>query len=313
MAVFTPVTIEQAQHFLASYDLGPLRSLTPIQTGVENTNFRAETGHGAFALTVFERRAEIESVPFLLSFAEHLDEQGLPIAAPVRDRSGRLFGFLAGKPAALCPWLTGTPIGEPTVRQAQAAGALLASMHHLGEGFMFEMDNPYGPARWRSLLARCREAGAGAHAGLLQDLEAELTHLAELWPQGLPQGAVHADYFPDNVMAAGDTVTGVIDFGYACTDCFAYDLAIALNAWGFLLDGTPAEAVGEAFLEGYEGQRTLSPAERDAMPALLRGAALRFTATRLHDKVFHDPDWLVSPKDPQAFFRRLAYWRMQCG
>jgi len=39
----------------------------------------------------------------------------------------------------------------------------------------------------------------------------------------------------------------------------------------------------EALMAGYEGARPLSDAEREAMPMLLRGAALRFLLTRLYD------------------------------
>jgi len=36
---------------------------------------------------------------------------------------------------------------------------------------------------------------------------------------------------------------------------------------------------------------------------------VRFTLTRLHDRLFHDPANLVTPKDPTPFFRRLDYWK----
>ena len=38
-------------------------------------------------------------------------------------------------------------------------------------------------------------------------------------------------------------------------------------------------------------------------------AALRFTVTRLHDRIFHDPANLVTPKDPAVFLRRMDHWR----
>ncbi|KAK0350655.1 hypothetical protein LTR94_028151, partial [Friedmanniomyces endolithicus] len=50
-------------------------------------------------------------------------------------------------------------------------------------------------------------------------------------------------------------------------------------------------------------------AERAALPRLGEAAALRFTVTRLHDRIFHDPSKLVTPKDPAVFLRRMDHWR----
>ena len=55
--------------------------------------------------------------------------------------------------------------------------------------------------------------------------------------------------------------------------------------------------------------RPLSEAERAALPRLGEAAALRFTVTRLHDRIFHDPSKLVTPKDPAVFLRRMDHWR----
>ena len=63
-----------------------------------------------------------------------------------------------------------------------------------------------------------------------------------------------------------------------------------------------------AFQAGYESVRPLSPAERAALPDLGAVAAVRFTLTRLHDRLFHDPAALVTPKDPAPFLRRLDWW-----
>jgi homoserine kinase type II len=140
-------------------------------------------------------------------------------------------------------------------------------------------------------------------------LAAEIDRLAACWPPGLPSGPIHADYFPDNVLFVDGRVGGVIDWWFACTDAFAYDLAVALNAWGFRGDGTPDPDGLAAFVRGYGSARPLSPAEVEALPTLSRGAAVRFTLTRLHDVLHHDPAWRVTPKDPLAFYRRLEFHR----
>ena len=52
-----------------------------------------------------------------------------------------------------------------------------------------------------------------------------------------------------------------------------------------------------------------SRAVSEALAELGEAAALRFTVTRLHDRIFHDPSKLVTPKDPAVFLRRMDHWR----
>lgn len=308
MAVFTPVSREDAQAFLARYDLAELARIEPILAGIENTNYRLELKDGrSFALTLFERHQDGADLPFLLGFAAHLAAQGFAAAHAVRDRSGKMFTHLLDRPAALVRWVEGAGLTLPTSDEAAQGGAALARMHDLAADFGPRRANPFGPARWDALINRCADAPLGPHTPMLHELSTQRHALARDWPHALPHGAIHADYFPDNVLFASGRLSGVIDFGFACTDFFAYDLAIALNAWGFDQAGVFRRAVFASFLAGYRAARPLESRELAALPILTRGAALRFTLSRLHDLLFHDPAWQVIPKDPAAFFARLGF------
>jgi homoserine kinase type II len=138
-------------------------------------------------------------------------------------------------------------------------------------------------------------------------LAAELTHHERAWPSGLPQGVIHADLFPDNVFFLGDGLSGLIDFYFACTDTLAYDVAICLNAWCFEADHSFNVTKGRALLQAYDKVRPLTGEERDAMPLLCRGAALRFLLTRLVDWLNVPMGALVRPKDPLEYFRKLRF------
>ena len=54
--------------------------------------------------------------------------------------------------------------------------------------------------------------------------------------------------------------------------------------------------------------RPLSPQERNALPLLARGAAMRFLATRAYDWLNTPDGALVTLKDPMAFARRLEFY-----
>ncbi len=313
MAVFTPVTDDEASAFVAGYDpgvLGTFLSLHAIAEGVENTNYRLETSVGRFVLTLFEGRTDAASLPFCLGFTDHLAGKGFPAARPLRDGAGQWIGTLNGRPAAVVEWLSGAWLRTPSLKDQEAAGAMLARLHLAASDFAVQRANPLGPVAWRALADRCQTAATGEDRAILDGVETALMRLGDPWTDDLPAGAIHADYFPDNVLFQDGAVSGVIDFYFGCTGPLAYDLAIALSAWGFDAEGRALPGAVEAFRRGYETVRPLSQAEARALPRLGEAAALRFTLTRLHDRIFHDPTKLVTPKNPAAFYRRVEYWRV---
>lgn len=309
MAVFTPVSLAQASAFLSAYDIGEVVELTAIAEGVENTNYRLETTRGRFVLTLFEGRTDEASLPFCLGLTAHLASRGFACPTPIENRAGDWLGRLNGRAAAVIEWKTGAWLRAPSAADQAAAGAVLARLHLMAADFELERDNPVGPAMWRRLADRCAAGASGEDRSLLDEVEAALVRLDDPFTDDLPGGAIHADYFPDNILFEDGKVSAVIDFYFGCTGAFAYDLAIALSAWGFDAEGRALPQALAAFQRGYESVRPLSAAERAALPRLGEAAALRFTVTRLHDRIFHDPANLVTPKDPAVFLRRMDHWR----
>ena len=55
----------------------------------------------------------------------------------------------------------------------------------------------------------------------------------------------------------GDTLSGLIDFYFACTDTLAYDVAVCLNAWCFEPDHSYNVTKGRALLRAYAKVRPL--------------------------------------------------------
>ncbi len=308
MAVFTPVEEAEANPFIRRFGLGPVRALTPIAEGVENTNYRLDTDQGRFVLTLFEGRTNETALPFCLGLTRHAAERGLPCARALTDAEGRSIGRLNGRPAAILNWLPGAAKTELSLADQAAGGALLARLHLAAADYPAVRANPVGAAARHALFERCNSRAVAADQRILERLAPWVAGDAPDPASGLPRGPIHADYFPDNLLFEAGAPSGLIDFYFACVDAFAYDLAIALSAWGFDAGGAPLPAALTAFQSGYESVRPLSPAERVALPELGAVAAVRFTLTRLHDRLFHDPVALVTPKDPAPFLRRLDWW-----
>ena len=253
MAVYTDVSAEDLADFLADYDLGELLSYKGIAEGVENSNFLVHTTQGYCFLTLYEKRVAPEDLPFFLGLMEHLAARGLICPQPVKNRTGDMIGWIAGRPAAIVTVLDGISVRRPSAAHCMAVGEGLAKMHLASADFPMRRRNALSVDGWRPLYVASAAGADSVQPGLRETIERELTLLEGAWPSGLPEGVIHADLFPDNVFFLGDRLSGLIDFYFACTDTLAYDVAICLNAWCFEPDHSYNVTKGRALLQGYVG------------------------------------------------------------
>jgi homoserine kinase type II len=309
MAVYTDISEGELSAFLSGYAIGKLLSYKGIAEGVENSNFLLHTSSGAYILTLYEKRVNRDDLPFFVGLMQHLNGKGINCPLPVQRNDGHIIGELAGRPAAIVTFLEGVWMRRPTVEQCREVGKALAAMHLAGQDFSGRRPNGLSVAAWRPLWNKARARADEVESGLAFEVEEDLVALERDWPVDLPQGVIHADLFPDNVFFLDRSLSGLIDFYFACTDMLAYDLAICLNAWCFEKDNSYNHAKGAALLSSYTAVRAISAAEADALPVLAHGASLRFMLTRLYDWLNTPAGSLVVKKDPLEYLRRMRFHR----
>lgn len=307
MAVYTDVSPAALADFIATYDVGTLTSFHGIAEGVENSNFLVQTTSGSYILTLYEKRVERADLPFFIGLMQHLAARGLSCPQPVARRDGTMLSELAGRPAAMVTFLPGVSVRRPTAHHCAELGHGLAQLHLAGADFAMRRANALSVSGWRPLFEAAHGAADTVAPGLGAAIGSELEKLEADWPRDLPTGVIHADLFPDNAFFLDESLSGIIDFYFACTDALAYDVAICLNAWCFEADGSYNITKGRALLAGYERLRPLTAAETAALPRLARGAALRFLLTRLVDWLNVPEGALVRPKDPLEYLRKLRF------
>jgi homoserine kinase type II len=175
-------------------------------------------------------------------------------------------------------------------------------MHLAARSYSAYLENPRGPKWWRFAA---KEVIGFLKQPQQELLEKELAYQAQQRFPDLPRGPVHADLFRDNALFLDQRISGVVDFYFAGVDCLLYDLAVCANDWCLESDyGLDAARAG-ALLASYHGLRPLTSLEREAWPAMLRAAALRFWLSRLYDLHLPRPGMLVHAHDPQHFRRVL--------
>jgi homoserine kinase type II len=306
MAVFTPVTEEQAALLMSQLGLGELTELRGIEGGIENTNYFATTDLGDYVLTLFERLNH-EQLPFYLFLMKHLAEKGIPVPNPAANSDGDILYTLCDKPAAVVNRLLGKSQLAPNAVHCAAVGAMMAHMHLAGKDYNRSQPNLRGLAWWNDTVPVVLPYLEEDQARLLQSELAYQNHIAQgAAYQALPKGPVHADLFRDNVMFDGEKLTGFFDFYFAGNDTWLFDLSVCMNDWCIDLNsGEHAPERALAMLNAYQEVRPLRSAERQLLPAMLRAGALRFWISRLWD--FHLPREasMLKPHDPTHFERVL--------
>ena len=306
MAVFTPVTEEQAALLMSQLGLGELTDLRGIEGGIENTNYFATTDLGEYVLTLFERLNH-EQLPFYLFLMKHLAEKGIPVPNPAANRDGDILHTLCDKPAAVVNRLLGQSQLTPEAVHCAEVGAMLARMHLAGEDYNRSQPNLRGLAWWNDTVPLVLPFLDEDQARLLQSELAFQNHIAQgAAYQALPKGPVHADLFRDNVMFDGEKLTGFFDFYFAGHDTWLFDLSVCMNDWCIDLNsGEHAPDRALAMLNAYQEVRPLRPAERQLLPAMLRAGALRFWISRLWDFYLPRDAAMLKPHDPTHFERVL--------
>ncbi len=309
MAVYTDVSDGELTTFLAEYDIGRVIACKGIAEGVENSNFLLQTDQGLYILTIYEKRVAEADLPFFLGLIGHLSAKGVPCPLPVSARDGEALRRLVSKPAAICTFLQGNWPRRQSPSQCEALGAALARMHLAGRDYPVRRANALSLEGWAGLVAETAHRADEVRAGLRREIIGEFEVLQDAWPEDLPNGVIHADLFPDNVFFLDHSLSGLIDFYFACNDALAYDIAICLNAWCFEHNVEFNITKARRLLAGYRRVRDLEPGELAALPMLARGAALRFLLTRLYDLLNQVEGALVKPKDPLEYLARLRFHR----
>ncbi len=307
MAVYTEVGDDELVQFATEYDIGEILSCKGIAEGIENSNFALTTSSGNFILTLYEKRVELDDLPFFLGLMDHLAGAGIPCPTPIHGRDGEALRTLCGRPAAIVTFLSGMWPRRITPEHTAELGRALAQLHLASANFKMTRANDLSLESWRPLLAQSEARADEVASGLAKELTVELDVLEGEWPSGLPGGVIHADLFPDNVFFRDGKLTGLIDFYFACSDMFAYDLGVCLNAWCFEPDLSFNITKAKRLLTAYRKVRDFSAGELAALPLLARGAAMRFALTRLYDWLNTPARAMVTRKNPLDFVARLRF------
>jgi homoserine kinase type II len=305
VAQFTRLCEEDYGAIARRFDLGPLRSVTPVVAGTINTNLDVESERGRWFVRINEGKEETD-VRYEGELVAALAEAGAPTPVPRRANDGRPFAAIpleARVAFVSCfPWVAGhhRRSGAIGADDTRALGRALAALHRAGAGFGQRRASVYA---WPEIVRRWDGIRDRVERSAAEDLGPEIRALSDRAP--LPTGVIHGDLFPDNVLFAEDGgIAALLDFEQASDGVLAYDLAVSMCSWCY--DDRFDWERAAAMVAGYEAVRPLSAAEREGLWGEARAAAARFAVTRLTDVAFnpHAAEETKRTKDWRRFHAR---------
>lgn len=212
-------------------------------------------------------RALASSTRLLHDVAEH----GVPVAAPLPARDGRvrveLEGPLGALSAAVLPEVTGHWLDVADLEAVASAGSTLAKLHIA----LRALEHRPGASTTRTLAAPAEEPAhtlgrwlAESDRGLVPQSSRRLARLlADAPPLHERQQLVHHDYRAANILVRDSAVVGVLDFDEIEPAHRVDDLARASVYLGtrFTHWAPTTRSARVALCEGYGSVRPLSDAE----------------------------------------------------
>ncbi len=303
MAVFTPLSLDDASRITLAHGLGPTTGIVPIPAGSVNSNFFVEGTFGQRFLRIYEEQAE-DGVEYEWALLEHLARAGLPVprrvpgTAPGAER-------VAGKPTALFELVGGADVCQRLVTdaKARAVGAFLGATHRATETFPIRREGRFRRADLRVRLDHAASHGRPELEAPIALLRAVCDEVDREEPADLPRGVIHGDLFRDNVRFEGDRIVAAIDWESASDGVLVYDLVVTMLAWTY---GDAFEwPLARAMVSAYDAVRPLAPAEWAALRIVAMGACARFATTRITDFHLKQGVGERTHKDFRRFLARL--------
>ena len=200
--------------------------------------------------------------------------------------TGARYAVRDGVAWTLLPFIEGGHLDSDAV-SLTSLGAVMARMHEAPTAECFPTEFTMGWSLFERMFVHAEESGEWTPFPWM--LRGESAALRESIPADLPQGILHGDLFPDNVLGSEGEVTAILDLEEAWIGPLAFDLVMAYVGFGWV-DGEPSEECWQALLSGYQSVRSLTEDEWFSLPILHRYATLSIAAWRYWKHNMSQPD-----------------------
>jgi len=308
MAVYTKIDKKEISYINKKFEIENIINFKGIKQGIENTNYLLKSKNKKFILTIFEKRVVKKEIPFFMKLMDQLNDSKISCPRPIKNKNGSYLIEIKNKTACIVSFLSGKDKKTLNLKNCFEAGKVIAQMHKASKKFKLSRKNSMGIKNLNPLLNSIKFKSK-KFINIEKFLKVNYKDIKKKWPKKLPHGIIHGDLFIDNIFFTNNKLSGIIDFYFAASDYFMYEIAICVNALCFDKINSKFKINKKKIknlIKGYESIRKISNNEKKSLNILCRGAAMRYFLTRLYDYTNTPKTALIKIKDPREYYQKLV-------
>ena len=283
---YTEVSFEEASAFVDLANIAKLTEMTSLKGGWANSNYLVTLEDDTeLVLKVWDERPPDE-VENIIEQSCWLEKHGIPTPNALVLKNGKRMLVKNGQAWMLMPFVSGGWLPSDP-KSLYDLGRIQALLHKVPICDGLSSTFSIGYVFWQQMIDEAKKNNTTTP--FLELLETEMKYLKRNIPDNLPQGIIHGDLYPDNVIGVEGEVRALLDFEEICIESLAMDLVTTYVGFGWE-DGFPNSELWHSLLAGYESVRPLSDVEKAALPDLHRYSVLAVAAWRYWQFVINIPN-----------------------
>ncbi len=236
----------------------PIQSIKTFPRGAINLSFSVRTARGRYVLRLY-RHKSIAQIRFETKLLQYISK--LPVPRIVSVRGKKIF-FFNKKPAIIYKYIPGIHRKLFSAADREQIGMFLARFHKEGTGFAFSgnRERLYDFSSSRLGLIKKNVKRGTAYYKRFGNVFSDVKQYR--LPKNLPEGPIHVDVKPDNVLFSEKKLSGIIDFDNAYIGPLVLDLAKSM-VWFGIERKRFRVSYAKDILRGYERIRPLPLSEKN--------------------------------------------------
>ena len=174
MAVYTKLNENEIKEIILLYGLKNLQTFSPIEEGIENTNYIITADNTKYILTIFEKRVKEQDLPFFCELILKLNQLGFKCPKPLINNKNNPISDYKNKKLTILTFIEGKSKKLLDPRDCKLIGIETARLHKFTSSLSIKRKNALSVNIWRKMFENIKENCASIHIDLPKLIESNL-------------------------------------------------------------------------------------------------------------------------------------------